>query len=203
MTEGGLIEFWFDFSSPYAFFAAREVEDIAAKHRARTKWQPFLLGPAFKATGMQSLSRTPIRGDYARHDWRRLARRAGIPFAIPPFHPTLSLASARLFYWLDAGDPAMAVRFARRAFDAYYLEGIDMSQAGLAVPVAAELTGHAPDVLSAGLADPAIKDTLRRKTEEAIARGIFGSPFFVVDGEPFWGADRLPMIDDWLASGGW
>ncbi|HVI91607.1 MAG TPA: DsbA family protein, partial [Dongiaceae bacterium] len=57
--------------------------------------------------------------------------------------------------------------------------------------------------LQAALASPAIKDRLRAVTDEALSRGIFGSPFVVVDDEPFWGADRLPMVDEWLQRGGW
>ena len=59
------------------------------------------------------------------------------------------------------------------------------------------------DALQAGLADDAVKATLRRVTDEAIARGVFGSPFLLVDGEPFWGNDRLEQVDEWLARGGW
>jgi 2-hydroxychromene-2-carboxylate isomerase len=55
----------------------------------------------------------------------------------------------------------------------------------------------------AALADPAVKARLRAEVDAAIARGVFGSPYFVVDGEPFWGHDRLDQVERWLATGGW
>jgi 2-hydroxychromene-2-carboxylate isomerase len=57
--------------------------------------------------------------------------------------------------------------------------------------------------LLAAVADPRIKDRLKEQTEAAIERGVFGSPFIFVDGEPFWGADRLPQVETWLSKGGW
>lgn len=77
----GLIEFWFDFSSPYAYFASLTVDDLARRHGYRVAWRPFMLGMIFKVTGMQPLNKTPVRGDYARHDWARLARRHDVRFA--------------------------------------------------------------------------------------------------------------------------
>lgn len=60
----------------------------------------------------------------------------------------------------------------------------------------------APARLEAALAEPAVKERLRAETESAIARGVFGSPYFVVDGEPFFGVDRLPQLEKWLKRGG-
>ena len=54
-----------------------------------------------------------------------------------------------------------------------------------------------------GIAEPAIKTRVKEISEEGVAKGVFGSPFVLVDGEPFWGWDRLPMVDRWLARGGW
>lgn len=200
---GADIEFWFDFSSGYAYFASLRIGALAEKHGRRVLWRPFLLGTAFKATGMRGLSSTPLRGDYARHDWARLARRAGVTFAPPAAHPITALPASRLFYWLEERDPAEAVAWARRAFDVYYCDGVDLSTIEIAADLAAAQTGRSATELAAGATSDAIKARTRARSEEAVARGIFGSPLFVVDGEPFWGADRLPMIDDWLSVGGW
>lgn len=199
----GQFEFWFDFSSPYAFFAAQTVKDVARRHDLHLVWRPFMLGVAFKATGMQSLSNTPIRGDYARHDWVRLARRLQVSFKLPSNHPIVALPASRIFYWLEERDEVAAGRFARRAFDAYFVEGTDMARPEGAAAEAAKVSPFSVAELAAAASEPAIKDKLKARTQEALDRGIFGSPFFVVAGEPFWGADRLPMVEEWLASGGW
>jgi 2-hydroxychromene-2-carboxylate isomerase len=64
-------------------------------------------------------------------------------------------------------------------------------------------SGLDADEARAGIGDPAVKDRTRAEVEKAIARGAFGSPYIIVDGEPFWGSDRLDQIDKWLQTGGW
>ena len=71
------IEFWFDFGSAYAYFASLEIEDLAARHSRRVAWRPFMLGTAFKLTGAKGLSSTPLKKDYSRLDWERIARLRG------------------------------------------------------------------------------------------------------------------------------
>ena len=67
----------------------------------------------------------------------------------------------------------------------------------------AEAGDLAPEGLAAALSDPAVKQRLRAEVDRAVAKGIFGSPFIVVDGEPFWGHDRLDQVELWLQRGGW
>lgn len=196
------ITFWFDFASGYAFFAAREIEALGARVGRPVLWRPFLLGTAFRVTGGRGLSSTPLKQDYARRDWQRLARRAGIVLAPHANHPAITLPAARAFYWIDARDPDLARRFARDVFDSIFTAGLDGTSAEAIADQAAAL-GIDRAALLAGLADPALKEQVKRISEEAVAGGVFGSPFFVVDGEPFWGADRMGMMEEWIRSGGW
>jgi 2-hydroxychromene-2-carboxylate isomerase len=196
------IEFWFDFNSPYAYFASFQIGPLAEKHGRAVRWRPFLLGALFKTTGMQPLTQIPLRGEYARHDWARLARWLDVPFSIPPVHPILPVAASRLFLWLERRRPELAVPFARAVFHAFFGEGVDVSREGAVVAIAEQL-GVDPDEARTALRDLTLKDQFRQQTDEAAARGIFGAPFFIVDGEPFWGGDRLPMLDEWLTRGGW
>src|SRR5258708_23932521 len=80
------IEFWFDFSSGYAYFAAQEIDALGARVKRSILWRPYMLGTAFKVTGMRGLSSTPVKGDYARYDWARASRKKGVPFAPPEDH---------------------------------------------------------------------------------------------------------------------
>ena len=57
--------------------------------------------------------------------------------------------------------------------------------------------------MAQALNDPAVKERLKTEIDAAMERGVFGSPYFVIDGEPFWGSDRLPQIEQWLAKGPW
>jgi len=196
------IEFWFDFSSGYAYFAAREAEALAARVGRRMRWRPFMLGAAFAVTGARGLSSTPLKQDYAARDWARLARLHGAPFAPPPGHPAIALAATRAFYVIEDADAAAAPRFARAAFDAYYAGRLDTADPA-AVADFAGRHGADPERVLAGMTDPALKARVKALGEEAVARGVFGSPYFVVDGEPFWGFDRMAMMEDWIVRGGW
>lgn len=195
------IEFFFDFSSPYGYFASTQIEALAAKHGRDVQWRPFLMGAALKLMNLPPNVEIPLKGDYARHDFDRTARWFGVPFRTPSPFPVATVAACRAFYWMDAQDPKRARELAMALYKSYFVEGINISDAENVVKVGASV-GIDADALRAGMGEPAIKERLKAVTDEAVRRNIFGSPFFVVDGEPFWGTDRLPQVEKWLANGG-
>jgi 2-hydroxychromene-2-carboxylate isomerase len=196
------IEFWFDFASGYAYFAALEIEALAERQGRTVLWRPFTLGAAFKITGAQGLSRTPLKRDYALHDWRRLARLKNVPFNLPAEHPKVGLAAIRAFYALERTDTRAAAALAKTIITRYFQVGLDTDDPRSIAALAATL-GFDRDLILAGIGDPQIRAIARRMGEEAVGRGVFGSPWIFVDGEPFWGGDRLPMVESWLAEGAW
>src|SRR5215467_8986274 len=115
MSAANAIEFWFDFSSGYAYLAAQEIDALGARVNRPILWRPYMLGTAFKVTGMRGLSSTPVKGDYARHDWARAARRLGVPFQPPADHPKIALPATRAFYWIEATHPDRDALRARSA----------------------------------------------------------------------------------------
>ena len=194
--------FYFDFSSPYGYFAAKKIDQMVGGFGREVTWKPMMLGAAMKETGNRPLMEQPLKGDYCRRDWARLARNMRLPWTLPDKFPIATLAAARAFYWLDDKDPALAKRFAHAAFDTYFGRGRDITAPETVADVAAPLgVGH--DALLAAVQDPAVKERLKKETSDAIAKGVFGSPFVIVDGEPFWGSDRMWMIKHWLRAGGW
>ena len=195
------IDFYFDFSSPYGFLASHKIDALAAKHGREARWRPYLLGAVMKVTGQQPLPSIPLKGDYAKRDFLRSARFHGVPYRHPTHFPIASVSPTRAFYWLNAKDPRRAKELARALYAAYFLEDIDTSQAENTIAVAAKL-GLPADEVRAGINDPAVKDLTKSEVDKAIALGAFGSPYVVVDGEPFWGIDRFDQIDRWLANGG-
>ena len=196
------IDFYFDFSSPYGYLASTRIDALAARHRREVSWRPFLLGVAFKTTGQRPLVEQPLRGPYHERDFARSARLLGVPLRLPASFPFASLAAARAFYWLADRDAALAKSLARTVYAAVFVEGRDVTPADTIADLAAPLGVERVSLLSA-LNEPPVKERLKRETEAAIARGVFGSPFVIVDGEPFWGHDRLDDVDRWLATGGW
>jgi len=199
---GETIEFWFDFASGYAYFAALEIEALAERHGRSVAWRPFTLGAAFKVTGAQGLSRTPLKRDYARRDWQRLARLKGVPFNPPENHPRTGLPAIRAFYHVERKDARAAASLAKCIILGYFQSGLDTDDPKAIAAAAASLKID-PDMILAGIDDPEVKIIARQQGERAVARGVFGSPWIFVDGEPFWGSDRLQMVELWLAQGPW
>ena len=196
------IKFYFDFSSPYGYFAALKIDELAASFDRQVEWHPMMLGAALKVTGAKPLAEIELKGDYCKNDWDRLARYMEVPWTLPAVFPIGTLAASRAFYWLDDQDDALAKRFALAAFNVYFGQGRDITPAET-VAEFAEPLGVDRDALLAAVQDQAIKQRLKDETGKAIDAGVFGSPFYIIDGEPFWGSDRLWMIRRWLKSGGW
>jgi 2-hydroxychromene-2-carboxylate isomerase len=196
------IDFYFDFSSPYGYLASTQIDALAAKHGRTVAWHPFLLGVAFKTTGQRPLPEQPIRGPYHVRDFDRSARLLGVPFKLPEPFPFPSLAASRAFYWLEDSDEGKGKALARAVYHAAFGEGRDVRSVDAVAAIAKPLAID-PAALKAACDDPGIKDKLRLAVEAAMARGVFGSPYIIVDGEPFWGHDRLEHVDRWLATGGW
>lgn len=191
------IDFYFDFSSPYGYFAAEQIDALAARFGRQVNWQPILLGVVFKATG-NVLGANPDKWAYALNDFARSARFYDLPFSQPANFPIASQQAGRAFYWLHGQDPAAAKQLALALYRAFFVDGKNISEAEVVLDVAAGL-GHDRAALAAALADDGVKALLKDATEAAIANKVFGSPFFIIDGEGFFGVDRLPQLEKWLA----
>lgn len=196
------IDFYFDFSSPYGYFASQKIESLASKFGREVKWRPFLLGVAFKVTGGAPLPSIPIKGAYHLRDVRRTATYLGLTYHHPSVFPIPSVSACRAFYWLDAQDSKRAKSLASALYRAYFIDDVDISSADNVIVVCARF-GLNADEVRAGIGDQAVKDRTKTEVDRAISIGAFGSPYIVVDGEPFWGSDRLGQIEKWLATGGW
>ena len=196
------IEFYFDFSSPYGYLAAQRIEEVVEEYEREILWKPFLLGALFKTTGAKPLLDIPMKGDYARRDLARSARLFDIPFVMPETFPFMSVAACRAAYWLNESDPEDATELIEALYDTAFGAGESIAEPSAVAAVAEEL-GHDPDQVLAAVQEPRVKDLLRREVEAAAAKGVFGSPYVIVDDEPFWGFDRLDDIALWLEMGGW
>ena len=195
------IDFYFDFSSPYSYVASEWVEALAARHGRTVSWKAVLLGVTFQAAGLRSPVSHPIKREYSLLDFARSARFAGVPYTLPASFPVASQNAARVFWWLHESDPVQAAHWARHGLRAYFTrESVDLSNGEHLAALAREFglgDGRAEAVWS----DPRWKARLKQACEEAVAAGAFGAPFFVVDGEPFWGNDRRAQIERWLERG--
>ena len=200
MTAKPPIEFYFDFISPFGYLAASKIDELAGRYGRETRWQAMMLGiTVMKVMGLKPLLDTPLKGDYVRHDVPRLARHFGVPLKMIDDVPS-PLAAARAFYWLDDRDPALAKKLAQRLYPRLFARGEDISSPD-SVAEEAQARGVPRAQALAALQDDKVKQRLHQAVEASIARGVFGSPFFIVDGEPIWGCDRLWMVEKMLQEG--
>lgn len=202
MTKGP-IEFYFEFGSPYGYFAAQEIDALGAEFDREVLWKPFMLGPAFKTTGSRPFMEVPLKGPYCVKDWERMSAYTGTPWQMPEKFPAAILAAPRGFYWLkDQGKTLSAHKFAKAAYKAYFADARPMWEVEETADVAAECGIDREEFIKA-VTSPEAKQRLIEEGQAAIDSGVFGSPFIRVDGEDFWGWDRLPMVRDWLKTGKW
>ncbi|MGA0572845.1 2-hydroxychromene-2-carboxylate isomerase [Variovorax sp. VNK109] len=200
------MEFFFDFVSPYAYFASTQIDPLGERFGRKVAWKPLLVGVTVtKVMGLKPLPQTPLKSDYIAHDKPRMAKLLGIPFRQPDMTGVSSVAALRAYMALDAQSPSMARAFAHEIFRRLWVEnlGIDsedaISQACDAIGTGAPLR----TVAVAAMTSDEGRHALKTAVDEAIARGVFGTPFFIVDGEPIWGVDRLWMVEHWLRHRSW
>ncbi|MGH6894337.1 MAG: 2-hydroxychromene-2-carboxylate isomerase [Dongiaceae bacterium] len=198
----GPIAFYFDFSSPYGYLGSQRIDAIGAEFGHTVIWRPILLGVIFKVTGQSPLVSQNLRGPYHERDMVRSARKLGIKFKLAQPFPFSSIYACRVFYWLDGQSPDTAKAYARAVYNTAFAEGRVVAEAEAAAEIAAAL-GHERAAVLAGMQEPAVKERLRTEVQQAMDKGVFGSPFVIVDGEPFWGNDRLAEVREWLQTGGW
>ena len=200
MTQ--VVDFYFDFYSPFAYLSSHRIDDIVEQHGYTANWKPFMVGACFPITGAQPLTQTPMIGEYSLLDMKRSARLHGIPFQMPEEFPKASLSCARAFYALVDTQPEQAKALAKAMFNEIFALGKDGTIVESIAALAAQI-GIDAEALLESIQTPEIKQRLKHETEVAIQRGVFGSPFFFVGDEPFWGNDRLEQLGHWLETGGW
>jgi 2-hydroxychromene-2-carboxylate isomerase len=194
------IDFYFDFSSPYAYIASEWIEALAARHGRTVSWRAMLLGATFLATELKANVSYPLKREYVMVDFERSARFAGVPLTLPQTFPISTQNAARVFWWLNDSDEARARQWARHCLRAYFTRGVDLSDNQALAGLGSEF-GLEDGQTEAVASNSAWKARLKEVNDAAIAAGVFGVPFFVVDGEPFWGNDRRAQIERWLERG--
>src|SRR5690606_38433404 len=114
------IDFYFEFSSPYGYFASTQIEALAAEFNRQVRWRPILLGPMFQTTGSAPLTEVPVKGDYARHDFARTARLFNIPYQQPDPFPIGTVHAARAVLYLQQQGSSKATELIKQLYHAYF-----------------------------------------------------------------------------------
>ena len=191
------VEFFFDLGSPASYLAYTQLPALCRDAGAELVYRPMLLGGVFQATGNASPAMIPAKGRYMLRDLARFAERYGVPMRFNPHFPINTLTLMRLLVAVQLHQPERFDDALQALFQAIWVDGIHM---GDPTKVAEVLTAAGFDVqaLQAQIAEPAVKDALKASTEEAVKRGVFGAPTCFVDGEMFFGQDRLDFVREAL-----
>lgn len=194
------IDFWFDFSCPYAYLASTQRRQLAAETGSQVTPRPFLLGGVFRALGQaQNLSTTlsPPKAKHNRLDLIRWAQWFEVPLTSPFQHPNRTVTALRALL-------ATPVHAREDVIDAFYrlywVESQNIADETVLRQRLLELKLDADQILASAQSEP-IKQKLHEETAEALRIGVFGAPAFVVNGQLFWGQDRLPFVK--RAAAGW
>ena len=184
------VDFFFDLSSPYSYLAATQVEALAARTGAEVAWRPMVLGAVFKSVGNEMPARVPHKARWMGNDLTRWAAHYGVPWRMSSHFPLNAIKAMRLVLVDDAKAGAVALA----GFRAMWAEDRDITDEG-ELRRLAERGGLDPATALAAIETPAIKERLRANTDEAVARGAFGAPTFLVGDELFWRNDRLHFVE--------
>lgn len=193
-----MIDFYFDFVSPFGYFASLRIEALARRHNLGLRWHPILVGvTVMKVMGLPPLFDIPLKGDYVKREVARYQDLFKIALARDPAKPPVTaLAASRAMALLSRIDHDAAVQFAHAAYAAYWQEEADLNQPATVAAIAISAGVSASEIDR--ICGDAAKTALREEMDEAVAKGVFGSPFFLIDGEPFFGVDKLELIEMWL-----
>ena len=185
------ITFYFDFLSPYVWLAWKKIPELLDKHKLELNAVPVLFAGLLGASGQKGPAEIPSKLHFVWSDTIRLAHLEGYTLKGPPTHPFNPLPSLRL---CEACDSKQKIKLAQRLANACWEEGKDISQMDVLITLANEVGLNGKELIQK-INDPQIKEKIKLNTEEAIGKGAFGVPTFMVDDELFWGHDRLGQID--------
>lgn len=202
-TQDKAIDFYFDFISPYGWIGAEQIGAIVRRFGRQLRWHPFLLkATVIEAMGLPPPLETPLKGAYLYHDIKRALRYHGQTLSADARFTFSSVPAARAVLWARDAAPQHVEVLVLSLYRAHWSDGRDISDSNCVLDLIAALGLPRADAAEA-LRSEAIKAALHAENAAAIRAGIFGSPTFVTEGEIFWGADRLSMLEAWIERGGW
>ncbi|HDS1746102.1 MULTISPECIES: 2-hydroxychromene-2-carboxylate isomerase [Pseudomonas] len=191
------VEFFFDLGSPASYLAWTQLPALCARHGAALRYRPMLLGGVFQATGNASPVMIPAKGRYMFTDLARFAARYGVPFGLPPGFPINTLALMRGLVGTQLRAPERFDALLAALFNGLWVQRRNLGDVTVLEQVLAE-AGFTAAEFQLLTGDEEVKAALKQATEEAVERGVFGAPTCFVDGQMYFGQDRLDFVADAL-----
>jgi 2-hydroxychromene-2-carboxylate isomerase len=195
LTAATSVTWYFDYSSPYTYLASTRLEDLCARYGYDLSWRPVLVGGIFNAINQSVYQArgTPAKARYGAKDVTDWASYYGIPFSFPSVFPVNSVKALRGA--LLAIEKGLISPYSSRTFRAYWAEDRDISDDAVLIEIAQEV-GIDEKQLIAWTQAPQAREQLRAITQEAMDRGVFGSPSIFLGDDMYFGNDRLVLLEN-------
>ena len=184
-------EFYFDFASPYTFIAHKQIRRIEKKNLIRMKYKPILLGDLLKTAEIKPNADIPVKAKYMIKDCKLWAEKYNIIFKFNNYFPIKTLDLMRCV--LVAEKKGDSQNFIDKVFDAIWKDGLNLNDNKIIEKLLKNLDINAKTFLFES-GDLKIKNELKKRTDDAIIKGIFGVPSFIVNNKMFWGQDRIEFV---------
>ena len=181
-------DFYFDFISPYSFLAHKEIIKIEKKNSVKIKYKPILLGGLHNLHGIKAPAFIPAKAKHMIRDCKLIAEKNKIKFKFNSYFPIRSLNLMRGA--LVAEEDNYKSYYIDSIFNAIWQDGLNMNDENIIQKILKNLNIN-PKTFLLRSASSSIKDSLRKRTNEAYEKGIFGAPTFVSNNKVFWGQDRI------------
>ena len=181
-------DFYFDFVSPYSFLAHKDISKIEKKNSIKIKYKPILLGGLHNLHGIKAPAFIPAKAKHMVRDCKLIAEKNKIKFKFNSYFPIRTLNLMRGV--LVAEEDNYKSYYIESMFNAIWQDGLNMNDENIIQKILKNLNIN-PKTFLLRSASSAVKDSLRKKTNEAYEKGIFGAPSFVSNNKIFWGQDRI------------
>ncbi len=181
-------DFYFDFVSPYSFLAHKEIIKIERKNSIKVKYKPILLGGLHNLHGIKAPAFIPAKAKHMIRDCKLIAEKNNVKFKFNSYFPIRSLNLMRGV--LVAEEDDYKSHYIDSIFDAIWQDGLNMNDESIIQKILKNLNIN-PKTFILRSASSSIKDSLKKRTNDAYEKGIFGAPSFVSNNKIFWGQDRL------------
>jgi len=181
-------EFFFDFASPYTFLAHKQIREIEKENSIKVKYMPVLLGGLLKSFGIKANVDIPVKGKYMIKDCKLCAEKKSIDFKFNAYFPIITLNLMRCV--LIAEKKGFHEIFINKVFDSIWKDGLNLNDNFIFEKLLKNLDIN-PKTFLMDAIDEKNKNELKKRTEAAAQRGVFGLPTFIVNNKMYWGQDRL------------
>ena len=186
-----IFEFYFDFASPYAFLAHKQIRKIENENSIKIKYKPILLGGLLKSAGIKPIEDIPVKGRHMIKDCKLWAEKYNIDFKFNSYFPIATLNLMRCT--LVAERKNFLQNFTNKVFDAIWKDGLNLNDKTIFEKLLKNMDINPINFLTTAM-DEKIKNDLKSRTTDAFKKGIFGIPSFAVNNKIFWGQDRLEFV---------